>query len=136
MEANITTTRPQTCSQAPVTHKLKAELIRDSQASIKDKDSAHCWLIKKELIVFGELLTVNTLSMALLYLSNSKYDQHDLINGTHAVSLCLEGIQLGGHADDMVRKIISSLETSTTQANTMEDHPISSKEQVLTYLAT
>ena len=136
MEANTTITRPQTHSQAPVTHKLKAELIQDSQASIKDKDSAHCWLIKKKLIISGEPLTVNALSMALLYLSNGKYNQHDLINGTHAVSLCLEGIQLGGHADDMVRKIISGLKTSTTQANTMEDRPISSKEQALAYLAT
>lgn len=77
--------------------------------------------------------------MALLYISNSKYYQQELINRSCAVAFCLEGIQFDLHRCDMVNRIVSGIETKIAKENTPavpSDHPINSKDQAMEYLAT
>jgi hypothetical protein len=50
----------------------KAEIIKNSQSSIKSADSAKKWLYDHEYIIQGEELSTPTLTMALLYLANGR----------------------------------------------------------------
>ena len=90
-------------------HKSKIDLIRDFQSLIKDKESAQRWLTKSELVIPGEPITAATLSMALLYICNGKYDQKDLINGSCAVGL--DSLHKTPNTDEITKKIASLLET-------------------------
>ena len=67
-------TRQSTRALEPIMQQSKAELIRLSQSTIKNKDAGLCWLTKNGLIIPGETTTIATLTMALLYVSNGKYE--------------------------------------------------------------
>ena len=97
-----------------------------------------------------------TLTMALLYISNSKYDQKELINGSHTVAICLDNIHLAPSPDEITKKVASKIElrllelnnqiqialashnTQCTNNNLADQSapPINSKEQATKYLAT
>src|SRR5271168_2941171 len=60
----------------------KAEIIKSSQSNIKSTDTAKKWLYEHEYIIQGEELSIPTLSMALLYLSNGRVNTvTQLVNG-------------------------------------------------------
>ena len=90
----------------------KAELIQLSQSTIKNKDAGLRWLTKNGLIIPGETTTIATLTMALLCVSNGKYELKEMINGTRAVALCLESIHQDAKVEKMVRRITADIETS------------------------
>ena len=97
-----------------------------------------------------------TLTMALSYLSNSKYDQKELINGSWAVAICLDNIYLAPSPDKIAKKVASKIEsrlseldnqiqialashnTQSTDDNPADQSapPINSKEQATEYLTT
>ena len=99
--SETTTIRPQTQSQYSTPHKSRADLIRESQSIIKDQDTAQQWLTKQELVIPGEQITVINLTMALLYISNGKYDQKELINGSHTVAICLGNLNTTPNPDEI-----------------------------------
>ena len=101
---DTTTVRPHTWSQSSTPCKLKTNLIHKSQSNIKDQDSVQQWLIKQELIIPSKQVTAAILTMALLYISSSKYDQKELINGSRAVTICLENLHLPPNSEVIVAK--------------------------------
>lgn len=154
---DTTTVRPHTWSQSSTPCKLKTNLIHKSQSNIKDQDSVQQWLIKQELIIPSKQVTAAILTMALLYISSSKYDQKELINGSRAVTICLENLHLPPNSEVIVAKVASMVEVkligldnqiqqvlthNSPQSNV--DHPIdqrslppiNSKDQATEYFAT
>ena len=111
----VTTVRPHTRSQSSTPHKSKLDLIRESQSIIKDQNSAQRWLIKQELIIPSEQIMAATITMALLYISNGKYDQKELINGSRAVAICLDNIHLAPSPDEITKKVASKIESRLSE---------------------
>ena len=152
----VTTIRPHTRSKSSTPYKSKLDLIRESQSIIKDQNSAQRWLIKQELIIPSEQIMAATITMALLYISNGKYDQKELINGSHTVAICLNNIHLAPSPDEITKKVASKIEsrlseldnqiqialashnTQCTDNNPADQSapPINSKEQATEYPAT
>ena len=108
--SETTTIRPQTRSQSSAPHKSRADLIHKSQSIIKDQDAAQRWLTKQELVIPGEQITVANLTMALLYISNGKYDQKGLINSSRAVAICLGNLNTTPNPDEIAIRVTSTIE--------------------------
>ena len=104
-----TTMRFSTCTLEPASHKSKAELLHESQSTIKDKEAAWHWLNKADITIPGRNITITALKMALLYLSSGKHDLCDMVNGIRAVALCLESIQPTMTAQLITTKMVEAM---------------------------
>jgi hypothetical protein len=98
--------------ETSTTKKSRTELIRDSQSSIKDKDSARKWLLKHELIIPGEETSEMSPSLALLYLANGKYEAKASIDGMRAIAIFFDGKQQTQVSDKTSRELIQDIETN------------------------
>jgi hypothetical protein len=98
---------------ATTTKKSKTELIKDSQSSINDKESARKWLLKHELIIPGEESSGASPSLALLYLANGKYEMKATIDGIRAIAIFFDGNNQSNNPElNSTRNIIQDIETS------------------------
>ncbi|KAF8873673.1 hypothetical protein CPB84DRAFT_1894040 [Gymnopilus junonius] len=75
----------------PLMKTLKAELIRNSQSSIRGIEKARKWLDDSTYTVKGKALTKGSLAMALLYLATGDIVKpKQLIDGMQAIAICLD----------------------------------------------
>ena len=88
---------------------------------------------------------VATLTMAFLYISNGKYNQKELINGSCVVAICLDSLHSTPNLDEITKKVASELEikfseldnqiqralATNTPHNTTNDTPSQVQEPTL-----
>jgi len=107
--ADITATR--------VTRKAKDELLRDSQTTIKDPDTARKWLTDNELTLKGESLNMTALAAALYQLCSSKFTlPKDMISGMRAIAISMEEIIQSRYTTDALDTVREQVEDIVKEA--------------------
>ena len=106
-----------------VTRKAKDELLRDSQAIIKDPDTARKWLNDNELMLKGENPNATTLMAALFQLCSSKFTlPKDMICGMRAIALCMEETIQSKYTTDALDTVREQVEDIVKEAkDSIED---------------
>jgi hypothetical protein len=67
------------------------EIIKNSQSSIRNTESAKKWIYEREYILKGEELSIPSLTTALLSLASGQTNSiSQLVNGIRVVAICLD----------------------------------------------
>jgi hypothetical protein len=108
---SFTKTRMAETAGARGQRKAKEDLIRESQANIRNLETARKWLNDNELAIKGENLTMSTMVLALQHLSSGRFTQpKDMISGMRAVAMCIEEIMQTRHTSEALDTITEQVE--------------------------
>jgi len=97
--------------------KNKDDIVKESQSTIKDPDSAKKWLIENDILIKGEEYTMSMMTAALFQLCSGKFPQpKEMINGMRAIATCMEEIIQTRHTTDTLDTIKEQVEDIVKEA--------------------
>ncbi|KJA13876.1 hypothetical protein HYPSUDRAFT_209187 [Hypholoma sublateritium FD-334 SS-4] len=101
------------------TPKQRNDIIKQSQSTIKCKNSATAWMIDNNFIADGEAITATTISSALLLMASSKnMNTNSWINGTRAAAICIEYIHTENIIANVTKDASHQIQEATTKVST------------------